>query len=423
MIAVAGRPRSQRCAYVPSGVDVKDHSAILLLRTEPAAEHGTGGRRRGRGLSRSDPRMLARSTFREDEMRAPWAPGGNSRPGAERNRKPWRSTSRAVINRHGPDVTIARRQFKRIGRLLLTGRRPCTAGARTDGLANADGSPNQGRAGERAGQFPAGTRGGSCLPGRGRCASVSLPIHRPRAAHFSSFSPRANTIAASRSSEESLRQSGCVIRQHRQGHSCRPPWAWRESGVRGLGLRPQPAHAVDETELLKLDVGWSAGMSLSLIDSARAAQIFVQNLIQGLRAGDLLRTTRPLLAVASLYAVRGTGGLRRYGQLLQQAEQWMAQSEDPHLQALYYMVRGLAAYAQGQWSLSLKLNDQSAALFRDHCTGVTLSVELNAYYALRAGLAGKDQRVALAPLGVAQRGSGAAGPLRDDQFPHQGHDS
>ena len=171
--------------------------------------------------------------------------------------------------------------------------------------------------------------------------------------------------------------------------------------VRGLGLRPQPAHAVDETELLKLDVGWSAGMSLSLIDSARAAQIFVQNLIQGLRAGDLLRTTRPLLAVASLYAVRGTGGLRRYGQLLQQAEQWMAQSEDPHLQALYYMVRGLAAYAQGQWSLSLKLNDQSAALFRDHCTGVTLSVELNAYYALRAlGWLGKisesrERRLAL----------------------------
>ena len=151
-----------------------------------------------------------------------------------------------------------------------------------------------------------------------------------------------------------------------------------------LAVRAQPLYTIDEAELLKLDVGWSAGMSLCLIDSARAAQIFVQNLDHGLRAGDLLRTTRPLLAVASLYAVRGTRGLSRYGKLLRQAERWMARTDDPHLLASYYMIRGLAAYAQGEWSLSLKLNDQSTALFRDHCTGVTLSVELNSYYALRA---------------------------------------
>jgi serine/threonine protein kinase len=154
--------------------------------------------------------------------------------------------------------------------------------------------------------------------------------------------------------------------------------------LRGLGFRPQPLYAIDQAQLLKLDVGWSAGMSLCLIDSARAAAIFVQNLEDSLRAGDLLRTTRPLLAVASLFAVRGTGHLGRYTQLLRQSEQWMARGDDPHLQALYYMVRGLAAYAQGQWKLALELNDRSTALFRDHCTGVTMSVELNALYALRS---------------------------------------
>ena len=34
VIAVAGRPLSQKCAYLPSGLDVKDHAPVLLLRNE-----------------------------------------------------------------------------------------------------------------------------------------------------------------------------------------------------------------------------------------------------------------------------------------------------------------------------------------------------------------------------------------------------
>ncbi len=184
--------------------------------------------------------------------------------------------------------------------------------------------------------------------------------------------------------ERSSRPSDCGILPHRVRRCLSAALGLAKLRLRGLAVRAQPLFTIDEAELLKLDVGWSAGMSLCLIDSARAAQIFVQNLDHGLRAGDLLRMTRPLLAVASLYAVRGTRGLSRYGELLRQAERWMARTDDPHLLASYYMIRGLAAYAQGEWSLSLKLNDQSTALFRDHCTGVTLSVELNSYYALRA---------------------------------------
>ena len=47
------------------------------------------------------------------------------------------------------------------------------------------------------------------------------------------------------------------------------------------------------------------------------------------------------------------------------------------------MVKGLAAYARGQWPESLKLTDQSARLFRDRGSGMTISVELADYYSLR----------------------------------------
>jgi serine/threonine protein kinase len=154
--------------------------------------------------------------------------------------------------------------------------------------------------------------------------------------------------------------------------------------LRGLELRERRFESIDQDELLKLDVGWSGGMSICLIDPARAAQIFMQNLHHGLRAGDLYRAARPLLAVASLLAVRGRGGLRRSSELLRQAERWIAGSDDPNLLALFHMVKGLAAYARGRWSESLKLNDQSSTLFRDRGNGMTISLELADYYSLRS---------------------------------------
>ena len=124
-------------------------------------------------------------------------------------------------------------------------------------------------------------------------------------------------------------------------------------------------------------------MSLCLTDTARAAQIFIQNLHQGLSAGDLHRAARPLLAVASLVALRGGSGLGRSNQLLRQAERWIAGTDDPNVLALFDMVKGLSAYAAGLWPESLKLTDQSARLFRDRGSGMTISVELADYYSLR----------------------------------------
>ena len=88
--------------------------------------------------------------------------------------------------------------------------------------------------------------------------------------------------------------------------------------------------------------------------------------------------------MSSLFAVRGSRGVRRYDQLLRRAEQGMTLIDDPNIVALYFMSRGLAAYAMGEWSRSLELNDQSAIMFRERCTGMTMSLEMAAYYSLRS---------------------------------------
>ncbi len=48
------------------------------------------------------------------------------------------------------------------------------------------------------------------------------------------------------------------------------------------------------------------------------------------------------------------------------------------------MARGVAAYTQGRWPEALEQNDRSTAVYRDRCTGVEISLDLSAYYALRA---------------------------------------
>jgi serine/threonine protein kinase len=154
--------------------------------------------------------------------------------------------------------------------------------------------------------------------------------------------------------------------------------------VRGLGFRPQPIDAIEEDELQRLDVGWSAGMSLCLIDTVRAAEVAFQNLHRSLRAGEVLRATRALLAASGLFAARGRKGFRRSEQLLRFAEERIGNIDDPDLLAVYHMVRGLAAYCQGWWSDALRLNDQSVAVFRDRCKGVATSLEMAAFYSLRS---------------------------------------
>ncbi len=75
--------------------------------------------------------------------------------------------------------------------------------------------------------------------------------------------------------------------------------------IRGVRFRPRPLEAIGDEGVLRLDVGWSAGMGLSLIDTARAAHIFFDNLLRSLHARSSFHVTQAALAVSALMAVSG----------------------------------------------------------------------------------------------------------------------
>jgi hypothetical protein len=154
--------------------------------------------------------------------------------------------------------------------------------------------------------------------------------------------------------------------------------------VGGTRFRARPLGEIAEEDIARLDVGWSAGMGLCLIDMARAAQILFDNLLRSLRAGDVLHATQAMLAVSGFIAVRGRAGVGFSRRLMQSAEQQMVCLDDPTLVALHCMVKGLVALCHGDWSVALALNDRGAMIFRERCTGVATSLDISAYFSLLA---------------------------------------
>jgi hypothetical protein len=153
-------------------------------------------------------------------------------------------------------------------------------------------------------------------------------------------------------------------------------------GIRGLGFRPRPRETIADEEIARLDVGWSAGMGLCVIDTTRAAHIFLDNLRRSLRAGEVLRATQALLAVSAFMAVRGRSGLGASRRLMTAAETRMARVDDPTLLALHSLAKALFAHCQGRWAESLAFNDRGAAIFRERCTGVATSLDISAFFSL-----------------------------------------
>ena len=173
-------------------------------------------------------------------------------------------------------------------------------------------------------------------------------------------------------------------RDARQGDAVSGARARQAAAARAQASRGGRSNRSTRTKLLKLDVGWSGGMSICLIDPARAAQIFIQNLHHGLSAGRSASCRASAAGGCEPCSPSAAArGLRRSKQLLRQAERWIAGTDDPNLLALSHMVSGLAAYASGRWPESLKLTDQSSKLFRDRGSGMTISLELADYYSLR----------------------------------------
>ena len=154
--------------------------------------------------------------------------------------------------------------------------------------------------------------------------------------------------------------------------------------LRGVGFKSRPIEAIGQEEVARLDIAWSAGMGLSMIDTPRAAQILCDNFLRALRAGSALHAAQAMFAVSVFIAIRFPSRLGFSRRLLRSAEDLMGSVKDPTLVALDFMTKAFLAYCQGEWSDALASFDRAGLIFREECTGVATSLDISAYFSLLA---------------------------------------
>jgi serine/threonine protein kinase len=148
-------------------------------------------------------------------------------------------------------------------------------------------------------------------------------------------------------------------------------WLW----FRGVRFRERDASQVSAEQLTRIDICWSVAMSLSIVDTVRAADFQVRNFLLALRAGEPYRVARAMAWEVAHLANYGGPARQRTARLLQAAEALAERLNHPHAQGLVTLAAGITAYMEGRWHSGLELSDRAEAIFRERCTGVAWELD------------------------------------------------
>lgn len=174
-------------------------------------------------------------------------------------------------------------------------------------------------------------------------------------------------------------------------------YLWCQLRLRWSGLRfkPRDTSEITPADLRRIDVCWSAGIGLSVVDWIRGADFHCRGLLLALRAGDSFRVARSLAMEAAQNATGILYGPRRTAELLRRSSEMAEQfareninqprkSELAYTRGMQPLSRGTAVYLEGRWREALEACDEAVAIFRDECTGVAWELDTAHAFALWA---------------------------------------
>jgi tetratricopeptide (TPR) repeat protein len=147
---------------------------------------------------------------------------------------------------------------------------------------------------------------------------------------------------------------------------------WRRFLVwlRGIRFRACDASRLDPAALVRMDVCWSAGATLGLVDYIRASYFQTRFLLFALGAGEPHRIARGLAGEACFAAVGGVRGHRRATRLISAAVELANQLGNPYALGWAAAASGITAVLEGRWKVGLERCRQAGRIFRDECTGM-----------------------------------------------------
>ncbi len=134
--------------------------------------------------------------------------------------------------------------------------------------------------------------------------------------------------------------------------------------------------------MTRIDVCWSAGAGLSVVDTIRGADFQARGLLLSLRAGEPSRIARALAMEAAHAGSSGGSNRKRTQRLLEKAGELASRVEDPYASGMVALARGVTAYLEGRWTAAQADCDRADAVFRESCTGVAWELDTAQAFAL-----------------------------------------
>jgi eukaryotic-like serine/threonine-protein kinase len=149
---------------------------------------------------------------------------------------------------------------------------------------------------------------------------------------------------------------------------------------RGTRFRKRKGSEVSPEELLRVDVCWSAGVVLRMVDTVRGLSFHARHYLLALRAGEPGRVALALASEAVQQAVKGVSRQHRAEFLFRRARELAQSATSPDTQATIDLMEGESLVLLGQWKKAVESIEKAEVIFRKKSMGVAWELGVLCYY-------------------------------------------
>jgi hypothetical protein len=142
----------------------------------------------------------------------------------------------------------------------------------------------------------------------------------------------------------------------------------------GLGFEERTVQQVSARDLTRIDVLWSVGATLGLVDHVRGADFQARGLRYALRAGERSRVARALALEAAFSGSTEHPPGKRARQLLARAESIFGTRRDPYFEGLCSLGNAILDWASASHGAYVAHSLAAEDTLRAHCTDVLWEV-------------------------------------------------
>jgi eukaryotic-like serine/threonine-protein kinase len=154
--------------------------------------------------------------------------------------------------------------------------------------------------------------------------------------------------------------------------------------LRGLGFRERDASQVSAERLMRIDVCWTVGSGVGIIDVIQGNAYQARQLLLALRAGEPTRVARALTLEMGYSATGGGRTRRRTERLRKEMAPLVTRIGNPQALGFATWASGFALYLEGRWKSAQEVLEKAEGILRERCMGVAWELDNAQFYSLRS---------------------------------------